>query len=268
MDLGYRAMLTAPTVALLLTVRQLFGRRVAGLLAGLPTVTGPALLQARGAELTEIHLRLRESERRQILSQERQRLMQDMHDGVGFSLISALRVVEHGHLDEAAVTRVLRSCIDDLKLAIDSMEPVDADLLLLLATLRFRLGPGLEASGIRLKWEVQKVPALEWLEPPSALHILRILQEAFTNISRHAHATEIRVATYEQNDHVVVSVCDNGCGFLLPQQAESKGRGLPNQRHRAQAIGAELDWVSNSAGTCLALRLPVRRLASCLNKVE
>ena len=267
MDLGYRAMLTTPTVALLLTVRQLFGRRVAGLLAGLPTLTGPALLQTREAELTEIHLRLRESEHRQTLSQERQRLMQDMHDGIGSSLISALQVVERGHLDGAAVALVLKSCIDDLKLAIDSMEPVDADLLLLLATLRFRLGPRLEANGIRLKWEVQKVPALEWLEPQSALHILRILQEAFTNISKHAHATEIRVATYVQDDHVVVSVCDNGCGFLFQQHAESKGMGLLNQRHRAQAIGAELGWVSNSAGTCLALRLPVRRLVSRLDKV-
>jgi hypothetical protein len=44
MDWGYKAMLTATTVALLLTVAQLLGRRVAGVLAGLPTVTGPALL--------------------------------------------------------------------------------------------------------------------------------------------------------------------------------------------------------------------------------
>jgi hypothetical protein len=44
MDWGYKAMLTATTVALLLTVAQLFGRRMAGVLAGLPKVTGPALL--------------------------------------------------------------------------------------------------------------------------------------------------------------------------------------------------------------------------------
>lgn len=44
MDWGYKAMLTATTVALLLMAAQLFGRRMAGVLAGLPTVTGPALL--------------------------------------------------------------------------------------------------------------------------------------------------------------------------------------------------------------------------------
>ena len=44
MDWGYKVALTATTVALLLTVGQLFGRRLAGILAGLPTVTGPALI--------------------------------------------------------------------------------------------------------------------------------------------------------------------------------------------------------------------------------
>jgi hypothetical protein len=44
MDWAYKAVLTATTVALLLAVAQLFGRRLAGILAGLPTVTGPALV--------------------------------------------------------------------------------------------------------------------------------------------------------------------------------------------------------------------------------
>jgi hypothetical protein len=44
MDWAYKAALTATTVALLLAVAQLFGRRLAGILAGLPTVTGPALV--------------------------------------------------------------------------------------------------------------------------------------------------------------------------------------------------------------------------------
>jgi signal transduction histidine kinase len=130
-----------------------------------------------------------------MLSQERQRLMQDMHDGLGSSLVSALRVVEDGRLQDMQVAEVLKSCIDDLKLAIDSMEPVEADLLLLLATLRFRLGSRLESTGIILRWEISDVPALDWLDPRNALHILRILQEAFANILKHAQASEIRVTT-------------------------------------------------------------------------
>jgi signal transduction histidine kinase len=219
-------------------------------------------LQEREAELNEAHERLRKVEQRQTLSQERQRLMQDMHDGLGSSLVSALRVVEHGKMNEAEVAQVLKGCIDDLKLAIDSMEPVEADLLLLLATLRFRLGPRLQSTGITLRWEVKDVPPLDWLDPKNALHILRILQEAFTNIIKHTHATEIRVATELRDDQVMVTITDNGQGFALESALEGggmKGKGLSNQLRRAEAIGAEIHWNSDQAGTRLTLQLPIKR---------
>ncbi|WP_366143479.1 ATP-binding protein [Rhodoferax sp.] len=208
-------------------------------------------------ELADSHRRLREIEQRQMLAQERQRLMQDMHDGLGSSLVSALRVVEHGQMGEFEVAQVLKGCIDDLKLAIDSLEPVEADLLLLLATLRFRLGPRLESTGIALRWEVTSVPSLEWLNPKIALHILRILQEAFTNIIKHTQATEIRVTTPVDGSHVVVCIVDNGAGFSVADALRNGGKGLSNQQRRAQAIGAEVGWESSHAGSCFSLRLPI-----------
>jgi signal transduction histidine kinase len=85
-------------------------------------------LQAREAELELSHQRLRAMEQRQMLSDERQRMMQDMHDGLGSTLISAIRSVEHGGMSDARVSQILKDCLDDLKLTIDSMEPVEADL--------------------------------------------------------------------------------------------------------------------------------------------
>ncbi|WP_411877766.1 ATP-binding protein [Polaromonas sp. YR568] len=219
-------------------------------------------LQAREAELVQSHARLREVEQRQLLSQERQRLMQDMHDGLGSSLVSALRVVEDGRLEDVQVAEVLKSCIDDLKLAIDSMEPVEADLLLLLATLRFRLGSRLESTGITLRWEISDVPALDWLDPRNALHILRILQEAFANVLKHARASEIRVTTTAGEGWVSVGIADNGKGFAVAQALQMGGRGLSNQRRRAQAIGGEVRWESSADGTRLTLRLPMHRPAA------
>jgi signal transduction histidine kinase len=216
-------------------------------------------LQAREAELNRSHAQLREIEQRQMLSQERQRLMQDMHDGLGSSLVSALRVVEGGRLQDIQVAEVLKSCIDDLKLAIDSMEPVEADLLLLLATLRFRLGSRLESTGITLRWEISDVPTLDWLDPRNALHILRILQEAFANILKHAQASEIRVTTAAGDGWVCVGITDNGRGFAVEQALGSGGKGLSNQRRRAQAIGGDVEFESSAAGTRLTLRLPQSR---------
>jgi signal transduction histidine kinase len=216
-------------------------------------------LQAREIELTESHRLLREIEQREALNQERQRLMQDMHDGLGSSLVSALRVIERGKLNEADVAQVLKGCIDDLKLAIDSLEPVEADLLMLLGTLRFRLGPRLENSGIELCWAVEHVPPLDWLDPASALHILRIVQEAFTNIVKHTCATQISVATHVTEEAVAVTITDNGRGFDVAEALKQRGRGLNNQRQRAAAIGAEIIFESSTSGTCLTLLLPLNR---------
>lgn len=216
-------------------------------------------LKNRETELAASYERLREVEQRELLSQERQRLTQDMHDGLGSSLVSALRVVEGGRLGEAEVAEVLKGCIDDLKLTIDSMEPVEADLLLLLATLRFRLGPRLAGAGISLRWEVSDVPPLDWLNPRNALHILRILQEAFTNTLKHTRATQIRVMTGAEDGYVSVIIADNGGGFSISEALAGGGKGLANQQRRAQAIGAELLLHSSAAGTTLTLRLPEKR---------
>ena len=218
-----------------------------------------ASLKNRETELAASYERLREVERRELLSQERQRLTQDMHDGLGSSLVSALRVVEGGRIGEAEVAEVLKGCIDDLKLTIDSMEPVEADLLLLLATLRFRLGPRLAGAGISLRWEVSDVPPLDWLNPRNALHILRILQEAFTNTLKHTRATQIRVTTGAEDGYVSVTIADNGGGFSVEEALAGGGKGLGNQQRRAQAIGAELTLVSSDVGTVLTLRLPEKR---------
>jgi signal transduction histidine kinase len=217
-------------------------------------------LSAREAELELSHQRLRAVERRQMLSEERQRMMQDMHDGLGSTLISAIRSVEHGGMSDSKVSQILKDCMDDLKLAIDSMEPVEADLLLLLATLRFRLEPRLEDTGVTLLWEVRELPTLPWLDPSSALHILRIVQESVANVLRHTQATEIRVGTAVEGDGVQVTIGDNGQGFDVESAlANAHGKGLHNQLRRAQMLGGRVAWQSGPAGTRFTLWLPLAR---------
>jgi len=169
-------------------------------------------------------------------------------------------VVETKHGSDAELQEVLKSCIDDLKLTIDSMEPVEADLLLLLATLRYRLGPRLKSAGIALRWEVMDVPRLDWLDPRNSLHILRILQEAFGNILKHTQATEIRVATGADERQVWVSITDNGPGFDPEEARQRGGRGLANQRRRASELGGEVRLEPSAAGTQLLLLLPRARV--------
>ncbi|WP_454758785.1 ATP-binding protein [Caulobacter segnis] len=215
-------------------------------------------LAQREAELTASHAKLREVERRELLHQERQRLMQDMHDGLGSTLVGALRAFEGNRAAQLDTVSILRGCIDDLKLTIDSMEPVETDLLLLLATLRFRLQPRLEAAGVKLVWDAGEVPPLEWLDQRHALHILRIMQEAIANVLKHSGARTVTVSVQTEGDQVLVRVQDDGRGFE-PAGLPSGGRGLANQLSRAEAIGGAIRWEEAKRGSSLALALPVSK---------
>ncbi len=180
--------------------------------------------------------------------------MSDMHDGIGGQLISTLSLVEHGQASAQQVAAALRECLDDLRLVIDSIEPMDDDLLPVLGNLRYRIEGRLKQQGIALDWRVQSLPTLQGLTPRHLLHILRILQEAFTNVIKHARATRISVDAGVDQGRVAISVSDDGAGFAA--DAATAGHGLANMAERARAIGGELKIRPSARGTTIQLLLP------------
>jgi signal transduction histidine kinase len=217
-----------------------------------------ARLAAREAELRANHERLRLIEREQALLLERQRLMRDMHDGLGSTLMSTLVLAEQGNLQQDAVAALLRECVDDLRLVIDSLEPIEHDLVTLLASLRHRLGRRLEAAGLRMKWEVDDLPPLPWLNPPDALQVLRIVQEVLTNVLKHAQAKTVRIATRLVGGQVQVLIEDDGGGFDATRV--DSGRGLRHLVQRAARLGGRLTLDSEvGRGTRITLDLPLQR---------
>jgi signal transduction histidine kinase len=217
-------------------------------------------LAVREAELQLKHDRLSAVEQEQALLLERQRLMRDMHDGLGSTLMSTLVLVETGKLQAREVASLLRECVDDLRLVIDSMEPIDHDLVTLLASLRHRLGKRLEGAGLTMLWEVQDLPPLPWLHPPDALQVLRIAQEVLTNVLKHAQARTVRVGTRQLGDEVQVLIRDDGVGFD-PKLAQ-QGRGLRHLGQRAHRLGGRIELVSSPGqGTLITLHLPLQRVS-------
>ncbi len=215
-------------------------------------------LAEQSTQLQAQHDKLREVERQQSLLVERQRLMQDMHDGLGSSLLSAMVAVEQGTMGQDRVVEVLRECVDDLRLVIDSLEPVGHDLVSLLATMRYRLGKRLQSGGLVLEWDVHDLPPLAWLEPPDALHVLRLLQEALSNVMKHAGAHRVRMSTRHRGSYVEIRVEDDGDGFDIG--TAQMGRGLKSQQRRAKSLGGSIRIDSSPGnGTRLSLRLPVTR---------
>ncbi|HEY7643127.1 MAG TPA: sensor histidine kinase [Steroidobacteraceae bacterium] len=217
-------------------------------------------LAERQRELDASYAQLRRVEVESARHQERQRLMRDMHDGLGSSLMSSLALAERGEADHEFVLRTLREAVDELKLTIDSLEPIDSDLATLLAALRYRIGPRLKNAGLTVDWDMPDLPKLEWLDAAAALQILRIVQESITNVVKHARASRLQVAAAAVGSEVRVTIADDGVGYDAEALALTPtGRGLRNLRHRATQLGADIEMKSGSTGTVVSLHLPFER---------
>lgn len=210
-------------------------------------------------ELRAQQQRLVELERERTLLLERRRLTRDMHDGLGSALVSSLAAVERGEVRPQQLASMLRDCMDDLRAVIDSLEPADQDLVAVLAMLRFRLEPRLDAAGVKLHWRMDDLPELAWMGAPEALHVMRIVQEVLANVVRHAGARRVEVSARLVDGCIHVCLADDGVGF--DPAAAASGRGLPSLHQRAAALGGSIDIDAGAGrGTRVLLRLPVARV--------
>ncbi|GIK85951.1 MAG: sensor histidine kinase [Betaproteobacteria bacterium] len=220
-----------------------------------------ALVRERTAALEAQFERVRELERERAIATERERLMRDMHDGVGGHLVSMLAMIEADDRRPAELATVVRDALDDMRLMIDSLEPVDDDLNAVLAMLRDRLAPRLRAARVDLHWDVPLLPAVPGLTPARVLHVLRMLQEAVTNAIRHGGARTLWIAAAATPDAVRLVVRDDGAGF--DPATVRGGRGLANLRRRAAEVDATLTIASApAAGTTVSIVLGLRGNAS------
>lgn len=218
-------------------------------------------VEERERELTLSYERLRTLDQQRTTAEERQKLMRDMHDGIGSHLMSTLALARMGKLSQHDMQEILADCIDELKITIDSLEPVESDLLVVLGNLRYRLEPRLNAAGIELEWAVSDIPPLAYLDPENTRSILRIVQEAFTNTLKHAHASRITLSTGVDyaNARVIVRLTDDGQGFKPGQPA---GRGVENMKSRAAKLNGGVDVLPlKGGGTCVNLFLPLAKMA-------
>jgi signal transduction histidine kinase len=219
-------------------------------------------VEERSELLASNYDRLHVLERQRVLVEERERIMRDMHDGIGGQLVSTLALIECGETDTQVLSVAVRRALDDLRLMIDSLEEVEGDLLNVLGAWRQRVEPYLVSAGLRMDWRVQELPRLADFGPQKALQVMRILQEAVANIIKHAAADSVTVETglVPGSDGAVrvwVAVQDNGRGLCTGGVSQVPGRGLYNMRRRAHAIGADLEVEDIGGGTRVALWLPL-----------
>lgn len=204
----------------------------------------------REGQLRLSYDRLRAVEREQDLVSERERIMRDMHDGVGGHLVSLLAGLENEATRPEALAARLREALEDLRLMIHSLDNADEDLDVALATVRPKLESVLAAGGIALDWKVAGTGEGVRLGPGAVLQLMRILQEAVTNALKHSGADRVTVTLERTADAAGPAAClsvhDNGRGLAARRPT---GRGLDNIRHRALTAGGRADIRREKTGT-------------------
>lgn len=206
-----------------------------------------AMSIVRGLEIFEMELdrRFEEIQQAQILLAERERIGRELHDGAiqavyaaGLMAESIRKRIPDDDSLAACVDRVIRAlhnAIRDLRSFVIALEPSTASQSL--------------AEGLRGLVKDSQLDSLIQIDistpageddlcsPTRVAHVLAIVNEALSNVVRHAQARQVWVATARHNGRLHVTVTDDGIGFSGEQVA---GFGLRNMRYRARLLGGTL----------------------------
>ncbi|MGH7206637.1 MAG: ATP-binding protein [Nitrospiraceae bacterium] len=200
----------------------------------------------------------------QTLEDESNRIAHALHDEAGQLLASVHLALEEvaGNLPPARqhlqkVKGLLDQIEGQLRRLSHELRPTILDDLGLIPALKF-LAEGVAArTGLLITVEGESTPSLSPLLETS---LYRIVQEAFTNVTRHAKASQVNVTVHQEPQTLRCSIRDNGVGFDVPAVLARTGRrglGLIGIRERLNSLGGSLSIVSNfGQGTELVITIP------------
>jgi signal transduction histidine kinase len=196
---------------------------------------------------------------------ERGRWARELHDQT-LQALGGLRVLLASALrrdDPAAREEAIRQAIEDIELETDNLRAIITDLR---PSLLDDLGlmPAVDAllerrrqAGLEIHSELA-LPDPEHggvsLDRELETTVYRLVQEALTNVAKHANASTVRVSAGLTDGQVLVEIEDDGVGF--DPDAQTSGFGLAGMRERVYLAGGAFEVQSNERGTAISARLP------------
>ncbi len=204
-----------------------------------------------------------------IIRTERARLAREIHDGLaqtlGFLKLQAaqmrtfLKRGDTSRLTEALETWyvTVSEAYLDVRDALDGLRLTASEGTL--SYWLFQIAEEFEtAAGLTV--ETEGLEMLDTLPPEIQIQVVRIAQEALTNVRKHAQASAVRLrAAHSLPGVLSLAICDDGRGFS-PQEADVVSRhGLEGMKERAELLGADFQVVSQPGeGTCVQVRIPFK----------
>ena len=230
---------------------------------------------ALGAAQSMAEARLRESI--DIAERERARWARELHDETLQSL-GALRVrlsasLRLGHAEMAhAITTAITQIEDEianLRSLITELRPAALDALGLGAAIEGLADNAAASTGLELNVNVELGDDVtpKRLERELESGVYRLVQEALSNVAKHAQAETVWIDVTQEDGAISICVKDDGVGFDM--DARAKGFGLVGMRERVALAGGSLTIVSTpGVGTELRGRIPVERPSRRLRKED
>ncbi len=232
------------------------------LFAGINAESRSDLRALRLAYAALDRMRLSEAERATL--EERTRLARELHDGLAqdlwFAKLKHERLVPYVPEDQKElaqeVTQAIDSAISEAKQAVVTMRAEEDRDRPLEELMSRTLDDFAARSGVRADFAAADLPAA--LPARTQVEVLRVLQEALTNVRKHADATVVRVSADFQDNTLRLTVVDNGRGFR-PDETTGDGLGVQGMKERARLMGGDMRVISEpSGGTTVDLIVPVR----------
>ena len=221
---------------------------------------GHALLEST-AQLEALSKKLLE-----VQEEERSRIAREIHDELG-QLLTALNMdigglLASAHLSDVQgamakrIRQALAETMSSVQRIASELRPPVLDDFGLIAAIELELETFEQRTGIECDLSV--TPELPLMGNEIDAAIFRIIQEATTNVARHANATRIEVRFRLRDDEVLVEVRDDGRGIRQDAFRERGSIGLIGMRERARGIGGRLEVEGiEGHGTIVSLRLRV-----------
>jgi PAS domain S-box-containing protein len=202
---------------------------------------------------------------------ERALIAREIHDELGASLTAAKMdlarcVKRHPDMADSArdllagVASLVDSAIQTVRRIATELRPSILDHLGLWPALEWQLEEFENRYGVQCSVDFDAMPAT--LDKDAQTAVFRIIQEALTNVARHARATRVRVVVSEKDHRVRINLADDGTGIPAEKLNDPTSCGIQGMRERAAAFGGELSLQSAAgAGTNLTISFPLARRA-------